>query len=80
MIGDKEILVNEYKKLRTECLEKIINDPHKCPNRVIAVIREFGRIWNKNNPEIPDVFIKLIKAEMIELPFSDVVKSALRFL
>jgi len=59
-----------YRKYRTNCLNQIILESYKGINRIICIIREWNRKWNKekeNHHELKkDGFIKLFKKETSE--------------
>lgn len=66
----KELVKEVYVALEAECFVKIFKE--KSVNRIICVIRETGRKWDKivedyDIPEFNGRFIRLIKKRLLEI-------------
>lgn len=61
------IIINDFKD---RCLEQIIKEANPNPHRIVAIIREHNREWNKlaeTNPVFKtDGFSKLMKKFLLE--------------
>jgi len=62
-------IIHLYKRLKSECINELLENPNRNANIMIATIRKYNREWNKEvvNGVAPDGFIKLMKQNMLNI-------------
>jgi len=73
-----------YIELRDKCLDQIMEEAHKGPNRAVCIIREYNRKWNilaqVNDRLQKDGFIKVIKNSLLNSDFDESYKNIFKYL
>ena len=87
-----DLIAKEFTKLRNEFADHLVKERPNNANRIIAIVRQYGRKWDKLSDEHPDWhlrkggFNKAIKEDLKKWDFSlfpdfeRAFKSALYFL
>ena len=82
-MSDQE-MIDYFNELHTKMIIQIRAEAHKGINRMICIIREYGREFDKkykDNPTVkPGGFVKVVKSVMMDLPLDEAKKQALSHL
>ena len=82
-VKDQEI-IDYFNELHTKMIIQIRVESHKGINRMICIIREYGREFDKKYKDDPTVksggFVKVVKSVMMDLPINEAKKQALSHL
>ena len=83
MENEKE-WIRDFQEMNTEMLEQIQREAYKGINRIICIIKEYGRKWDKKYIDNENVkqggFQKLVKDNFLKANWPDDVKQALSHL
>ena len=76
--------VKDFLSARNALVAQMEKEQHKGMNRLICIIREHGRKWDKDHANDETFnqggFIKVIKSELEKLDFPSEFKNALKYL
>jgi hypothetical protein len=85
----KLVIEKLFLKLRDECIDRITKEiiglpEHDINNKIIAIVREMNKKWNKEVEKNPSIkkngFKKAMKNILLDMNFSTNLNNALKYL